>query len=617
MRPESQPRTYYVIWLFLFGFILGLPFVVLGSAIAILLAALPPSVDALLLVQSSQPLLWIIDTIPFLLAIALGALGSRLDASRRLRWQASRAVQAREAEIERLNREMAAQETARKQLDVVIGRGKRDWEATFDAVEDMILITDAGGKVLRCNRATSQKFQQGFEDLVGRQIENLFFGSLEGGEFPIPAHKVVMKFPKLEGWYEVSSFPIEVEEGRAATIYIIRDITKQQQTVQDLARQMEYYQALVRSSPFALVTLNKEGRVVACNPAFEQLFGYAEKEVIGQDIDLLVSPPEMLADTRALTQAVQRGEVVHVVSRRRKKSAAAGAEGEMCDVEIFGIPFVLRGKQIGILAIYHDISRLPSSQRQAEGIETAMQPLAQEERPAEAIVDAFSEPAPAPAEEAETTMQPPEQEEKPVAATMVAPWEPSPAPEEEAQPTMQPPSEEGMPLETDRDTSGELPSTPTEESVESSAAAGLNSWELSESLLRMTPVTSIEGIGSAYAARLGEQGIHSVGDLLQAGADAKGRQNLAESTGLPPRQIRRWVHFADLMRVAGLRKEYLPLLEAAGVETLTALQICNPQNLFNEIQRLISEKNLSQRVPSLDEVEAWVTTAQGLEGIVH
>ncbi len=632
MKPESQPRTYYAIWLFLLGFILGLPFVLLGSAIAILLAGLPPSLDALILVQSSQPLLWIIDTIPFLLAIALGMLGSRLDAARRLRWQASRAIHAREAEIERLNREIAAQETARTQLDVVIGRGKPDWGATFDAVADMILITDADGKVLRCNRATSQAFQQGFEDLVGRQIENLFFGSAEGGAFPIPAHKVVMKFPKLEGWYEVSSHPIELEEGRTATIYIIRDITKQQQTIQDLARQMEYYQALVHNSPFAIVTLNKDGRVVACNPAFENIFGYSEQEAIGQDIDLLVAPPEMIAETRALTQAVLRGEVVHVVTRRRKKGAAPGTAGEPFDAEVFGIPFVLRGRQIGILAIYHDVSQLLSPRGGTEGMQTTGQPPAREGSPLEA-------------EETETTMQPPMEGAASLAAQGETPDAPSPtteaaaptlppaegeampveeseassapAPFAEAESEWQPPGAESRPQAADVDAPRGSPATPVEESAERGSSAGTESWELSEGILRMIPVTSLEGIGSAYASRLGEQGIHSVDDLLKAAADAEGRQALAEATGLTLRQITRWVNFADLMRVTSLRKEYLPLLEAAGVETLVALQICNPQNLFNELQRLIAEKNPNQRVPSLQEVEAWVAAAQGLEVIVH
>lgn len=593
MRPESQPRTYYVIWLLLLGFILGLPFVVLGSAIAILLAALPPSIESLILVQTSQPLIWIIDTIPFLLAFSLGILGNRLDASQRLRWQASRAIRAREAEIERLNREVAAQETARKQLDVVIGRGKRDWEATFDAIDDLILITDAEGKVLRCNRATSQAFQRGFEDLVGRQIENLFFGHPEGGEFPIPADKLEMKFPQLAGWYEVSAFPIEVEESRAATIYIIRNITARLETLQDLTRQMEYYQTLVRSCPFAIVTLNMEGRIVACNPAFEKLFGYPEKEVLGQDIDLLVSPPESLAETRALTQAVRRGGVVHAVAQRKKKGAAPGMPGEAITVEVYGIPMVLRGKQIGILAFYHDISQLPSLNRgESWQGETFL-------------------------EKEESTTPPSPAEAIPAEGELSSPAEPVTALAEAAEITMQPPAQEGLPPTAEADMS-EAPSSQTREGDEPGAGTPeMISAELRESILRITPLTTLEEIDSAFVAKLNEQGIYSIEDLLKAAAAAEGRQSLAATTGLPPKQIRRWVHLVDLMRVSGLRKDYLPWLEAAGVESLAALQICQPQNLFEELQRIIKEKKPELRIPPLEEVAAWITAANQTEPLVH
>lgn len=565
MSPESQPRTYYAIWLILLGFILGLPFIFLGTAIAILLAALPATVDSVILVQTSQPLLWIIDTIPFLLAFSLGMLGGQLGASQRLRWQASRAIKAREAEIERLNREIAPREAARKQLDDVIGRGKRDWEATFDALEDMILITDSGGMVLRCNRATSQAFQQGFEEIVGKQIESLFFGSPEGGSFPIPAHKTEMKFPKLEGRYEVSSSPLTTEEGQAATLYTMRRITDHQQTIRDLSRQNEYYQALVRSTPFAIVTLNMEGRIVACNPAFEKLFGYSEKEVLGREIDPLVAPAELSDEGRALTQSVMRGEVVHAVTRRRKKGADPGGTGELFDAEVYGIPVVLRGKQIGILALYHDITHLLSG---------ASHPQA-----AVAI----------PTEEVESTMEPPPPEGVPAVLTAAPAIEASePAAEPENLITAL---------------------TPESGARSSSTSAPAEHGQ-------MTPITAIVGIGSDDAARLGDQGIHSVEDLLRAGATLENQQTLAEETGLPPKLIQRWVALAGLIRVPGLGKEFLPLLEAAGVETVSDLRARHPQSLFAELQQVNAEKNLVERAPLLNEVEAWIAATKEMGDLV-
>jgi PAS domain S-box-containing protein len=208
------------------------------------------------------------------------------------------------------------------------------------------------GKVLRCNRATSHAFQEGFENLIGKQIDDLFFGSSQAGQFPVPAQRTELRFPKLQGWYEASSNPIMVEEGRAATIFVIREVTDRKQAVLDLSRQKEYYEALVRNSPFAIVTVNLDRKVISCNPAFESIFGYSEMDVLGQELDQLVVPAERMEEAQMLTESARSGEVVHLVTRRQRK------DGSDLDVEVFGIPVVLWGKQIGILAMYHDISQL-------------------------------------------------------------------------------------------------------------------------------------------------------------------------------------------------------------------------------------------------------------------
>ncbi|PSP57805.1 hypothetical protein BRC72_07605 [Halobacteriales archaeon QH_7_66_36] len=53
-------------------------------------------------------------------------------------------------------------------------------------------------------------------------------------------------------------------------------------------------------------------------------------------------------------------------------------------------------------------------------------------------------------------------------------------------------------------------------------------------------VESISGIGPAYANRLADAGVESVGDLAAADADA-----LAEETGISAKRIGRWIERAE------------------------------------------------------------------------
>ncbi len=349
---NKETRPHYIFWFGIIGFILGLVFVAVATLITLFGLEEAVTLDNIAKLHFYQPLFWLIDSVPFLAAFLMGILGGRQNVLVRTRYQGGKAVHQRDAEIRHLNNVLAKQDEAHHELDEVIGRGKRDWETTFDAVEDMVIITDVSGKVMRCNRATSHAFRTNFENIIGQPIDALFFGEDDETNQRLPAQKMEMRFPMLEGWYEVSSNATKLDEERAATIYMVRNITDQKQASLDLSRQKEFYEALVKNSPFAIVTLSLDQRIVACNPAFERIFGYSQQEVIGHELDQLITPEGSIDEMRALTESVIKGEVIHEVSNRQRK------DGTQVDVEVYGIPVVLWGKQIGILALYHDISEL-------------------------------------------------------------------------------------------------------------------------------------------------------------------------------------------------------------------------------------------------------------------
>jgi predicted flap endonuclease-1-like 5' DNA nuclease len=126
----------------------------------------------------------------------------------------------------------------------------------------------------------------------------------------------------------------------------------------------------------------------------------------------------------------------------------------------------------------------------------------------------------------------------------------------------------------------------------------------------------VEGIGPVYAAKLAEAGVMNPLDLLNAGATPKGRQDLAEKTGISHALILKWVNHADLYRIKGVGSEYADLLEAAGVDTVVELATRNPQNLFEKMTMVNEEKMLVRKTPVLTQVEGWVEQANMLPRIL-
>lgn len=132
----------------------------------------------------------------------------------------------------------------------------------------------------------------------------------------------------------------------------------------------------------------------------------------------------------------------------------------------------------------------------------------------------------------------------------------------------------------------------------------------------MTSILKIEGIGDVYADKFRAAGIATVEALLKAGASPKGRDDLAEKTGISSALILEWVNHADLFRIKGVGEEYSDLLEEAGVDTVPELAQRNATNLYEKLVEVNKQKKLVRQLPTLDAVTSWVDQAQKLGRVV-
>ncbi|UCF19267.1 MAG: response regulator, partial [Gemmatimonadota bacterium] len=121
-----------------------------------------------------------------------------------------------------------------------------------------------------------------------------------------------------------------------------------------------YFQDLVLNNPVAIISVDLEMKITSCNPAFEKMFGYTEAEVIGENIDKLVTTEDTLAQAQKYTKEAMSGRTTIGAGQRRRK------DGSLIDLEIFTIPVMVGGERVGAMALYHDITELLEARRAAE-----------------------------------------------------------------------------------------------------------------------------------------------------------------------------------------------------------------------------------------------------------
>jgi two-component system, cell cycle sensor histidine kinase and response regulator CckA len=151
--------------------------------------------------------------------------------------------------------------------------------------------------------------------------------------------------------------------GQEAALVVVQDTSERRAAEQKLAEHAAFSNALTQNSPLAVVALDLDRHVRACNPAFEELFGYRLEEIVGKELISLIANPAEMDEMLGLVKRVTEGETVRIVGKRRRK------DGSLVGVRIIGVPLIVSGKKTGTFGIYEDISergRAEEAQQRAE-----------------------------------------------------------------------------------------------------------------------------------------------------------------------------------------------------------------------------------------------------------
>jgi PAS domain S-box-containing protein len=142
-----------------------------------------------------------------------------------------------------------------------------------------------------------------------------------------------------------------VHDGQQMGAYAMyRDITDRIKTEEELRIEKTYFESLFNSAPEAIVLHDDNDIVVNINDEFTRMFGYSREEAIGKPINDLVASEEFKEHAAENSRMVINGQRTDNDSTRKRK------DGSLFDVWIIGAPIIHNDKQMGVYAIYRDIT---------------------------------------------------------------------------------------------------------------------------------------------------------------------------------------------------------------------------------------------------------------------
>ena len=263
--------------------------------------------------------------------------------------------------------------TERKQAEAVLAEERNLLHTLIDNLPDRIFVKDVNSRILLNNvahqrvlGATTSKEVVGKTDFdfFPQELAAPYYADeqevLHSGTALVNREECAVNPDGSQRWLLTTKMPLRDLQGKITGIVgISHDITERKQAEEALLREKQYFEALFHNSPVAVSVLDRQGKIVSANPAFEQLYGYKGDELIGVKLDTLVASPETVEEAASYTRQSMVGPL-HAIGKRRRR------DGSLVDVEIFGAPVAVGGEMAGTVAIYHDISEIVRARQEAE-----------------------------------------------------------------------------------------------------------------------------------------------------------------------------------------------------------------------------------------------------------
>ena len=162
--------------------------------------------------------------------------------------------------------------TERKRAEEEVRNTAAQWQATFDAVQDLVLLLDKDFRILRANRAAAEFLGLPFDKIVGGHCFNLIHGtSMPPAECPLAKMRQSRRHEEVEvlarkggPWLSVSVDPVFDQNGELThVVHVARDITDRKRAEDALRRSEAYSGGRAAAEPHGQLGLEPRHSPVA------------------------------------------------------------------------------------------------------------------------------------------------------------------------------------------------------------------------------------------------------------------------------------------------------------------------------------------------------------------
>lgn len=166
-----------------------------------------------------------------------------------------------------------------------------------------IFIVDANGCVSSWNMASERILGWSASSVLGRH-----FSIFSAEDDPHAATDEALQTARREGRFardmwqrrsdgsefyaDVSITPITEADDQVAYALVIHDVTERRAQDDAIERREQHLQSILSAVPDAMIVIDEKGIMVSFSQTAERLFGYAQEDVVGKNVSILMPSPD-------------------------------------------------------------------------------------------------------------------------------------------------------------------------------------------------------------------------------------------------------------------------------------------------------------------------------------
>jgi two-component system cell cycle sensor histidine kinase/response regulator CckA len=195
----------------------------------------------------------------------------------------------------------------KKRAEIALRTAAREWQTTFNAMDNGVALMSQDKKIIRCNNAMSTILEKPVNEIIGSTCCDLICNKAKDQE--ICLFNGMLKTQKRKTsiiksnskWFTITVDPIfdknNTITGAVLTLY---DITDQKKIEKALKESENKYRLLIENQTDLIVQVDIEGKIQFVSPSYCKMFGKKEKELLGKQSMVSVHEEDREKTARAM-----------------------------------------------------------------------------------------------------------------------------------------------------------------------------------------------------------------------------------------------------------------------------------------------------------------------------